>query len=72
MNQPRFICSISPEAVTSVEETFEKSTTHGADLRFHGVVRNSEDDRPISGIEYSHYAEMALPELEKICVAMQS
>lgn len=72
MNHPRFICSISPETVAGIEAAFEKSTTHGADLRFHGVVRDSEDDRPISGIEYSHYAEMALPELEKICAAMQS
>ncbi len=72
MNHPHFICSISEETVASIEGTFEKSTTHGADIRFHGVVRDLEKGRPIRGIEYSHYAEMALPELEKICVAMQS
>lgn len=72
MSQPNFTCSISLETVESVEATFAKSTIHGADIRFHGVVRDLEDDRPISGIEYTHYAEMAVSELEKICDAMQS
>lgn len=39
---------------------------HGADLRFHGVVRDQEDGRRILGIEYSHYEGMAINELRRI------
>ena len=43
---------------------------HGADLRFHGVVRDQEDGRRILGIEYSHYEGMAINELRRIGEAM--
>jgi len=39
----------------------------GADLRFLGVVRNTEQGLPILGIDYSCYAEMAAKELKQIC-----
>jgi len=72
MNPSHFICSISTETVEHVEAGFEKSTKHGADIRFHGAVRDLEDDRLIDGIEYTHYEGMALRELEKIGAEMQS
>ncbi len=61
-----FVTNISAESVTDVEQRFEPSTTHGADIRFYGVVRDREDDRSISAIDYSCYAEMAGQELQKI------
>ena len=44
----------------------------GADLAFLGRVRDMEDGRRISGIEYSAYMEMALRELHTIADAMQA
>jgi molybdopterin synthase catalytic subunit len=38
----------------------------GALLEFFGVVRGTEDGRPISGIDYSCYQEMAEQTLEEI------
>jgi molybdopterin synthase catalytic subunit len=38
----------------------------GASVDFWGVVRRSEDDREISGIEYEAHGEMAQHQLEKI------
>ena len=65
-----FISSISEEPVAVFEEKLEPSTAHGADLRFHGVVRDSEDGKSITGIDYSCYLEMATRELEAIVEAM--
>ncbi len=62
--------SISEKSIVEIEAGFHPSEQHGADIRFHGAVRNSEDDRKISGIEYSHYQGMALTELEKIAKDM--
>jgi len=62
--------SISEQSIAEVEAAFLPSEKHGADIRFHGAVRDSEDERPISGIEYSHYEGMALVELEKIAREM--
>ena len=70
MASDHFVSSISAKTVPAVEKTLQISTAHGADLRFHGVVRDSEDDREISGIEYSSYPGMAEKELEKIGCAM--
>jgi len=47
------------------------SREHGADLRFLGVVRDTENGAPIAGIRYSHYEGMALAELERIGAAMR-
>ncbi len=44
----------------------------GADLAFLGRVRDTEDGRRISGIEYTAYRDMALMELERIVSAMQA
>lgn len=43
----------------------------GADVCFLGRVRGTEDGRPIAGIEYTAYPEMALRELHSIAAAMQ-
>lgn len=43
----------------------------GADLAFLGRVRDTEDGRSITGIEYTAYPEMALRVLEEIAAAMQ-
>ncbi|MGY8643798.1 MAG: molybdenum cofactor biosynthesis protein MoaE [Verrucomicrobiales bacterium] len=58
--------SISEQSIAEIEAAFLPSEKHGADIRFHGAVRDSEDARQITGIEYSHYQGMALAELEKI------
>jgi len=66
MTITHFSCSISEETVEAVEKEFAPSRVHGSDLRFHGVVRDLEDGRRITGIDYSHYEKMALKELQKI------
>ena len=65
-----FVYSVSSRPVAEVESTLEPSTVHGADLRFHGAVRDSEGGKTISGIEYTHYEGMAANELRKIGEAM--
>lgn len=66
MASNHFECSIGEKTVPEVESTLPSSDIHGADIRFHGVVRKFEDDREISAIRYSFYEGMALGELEKI------
>lgn len=70
MTPLRFFASISEKSISEVESSFEPSTKHGADIRFHGAVRDREDDREISGIDYSFYEGMALRELNRIGEAM--
>ncbi|MCG8600261.1 MAG: molybdenum cofactor biosynthesis protein MoaE [Verrucomicrobiales bacterium] len=70
MTPSSFSASISRESIASVESDLAPSSTHGADIRFHGVVRDTEDGQKISGIEYTFYEGMALAELEKIGTAM--
>lgn len=67
-----FILSISETPVAEVEKSLAPSTTHGADLRFRGVVRDLEDGRAIDGIDYSCYREMAETELAAIAEAMRA
>ncbi|MEM6279767.1 MAG: molybdenum cofactor biosynthesis protein MoaE [Verrucomicrobiota bacterium] len=66
----RFSVSISEKSISEVESHFEPSTEHGADIRFHGVVRDREEGRPIRGIRYSFYEGMALKELHRIAETM--
>lgn len=40
---------------------------HGAGLEFLGVVRELEDGRPLSGIDYSAYAKLADAEMRRLC-----
>lgn len=70
MASQHFVISISAECVAAVEQRLEPSSAHGADIRFHGVVRAREDDRAISAIDYSCYPEMAERELEKIAAKL--
>jgi len=65
-----FKVSISEKAVAEVEKGFLPSTSHGADIRFHGVVRDQEDGKIITGIDYSCYPDMAGGELNKIVESM--
>jgi molybdopterin synthase catalytic subunit len=44
----------------------------GADVCFLGRVRDTEDGRRITGIEYTAYEEMALRELHALAAAMQA
>jgi molybdopterin synthase catalytic subunit len=67
-----FVYSVSTRTVAEVESELSPSTIHGADLRFHGVVRDLEEGRPIAGIDYSHYESMALNELRRIGESMAS
>lgn len=70
MEKPQFTSSIGETTVPEFEAALEPSTAHGADLRFHGVVRDREDGRPIAGIEYTAYRPMADNELEAVVSAM--
>ena len=70
MASPHFVYSVSTRSIAEVESDFSPSTVHGADLRFHGVVRDLEGGRPLAGIDYSHYETMALKELDRIGEAM--
>lgn len=65
-----FKVSISDQPIAEVEKAFPPSTKHGADIRFHGVVRDREDGLTITGIDYSCYPDMAKGELDKIAGAM--
>ena len=65
-----FKVSISEKTVSEVEKSFPPSNKHGADIRFHGVVRDEEDGKIISGIDYSCYPDMAAGELNKIVADM--
>ncbi|MBP6600910.1 MAG: molybdenum cofactor biosynthesis protein MoaE [Verrucomicrobiales bacterium] len=71
MASPHFLHTLSSTPVSEIEKAFFPSCQNGADLRFHGVVRDREEGRTISGIEYSHYEGMALSELGRICEAME-
>ncbi|MEM9018169.1 MAG: molybdenum cofactor biosynthesis protein MoaE [Verrucomicrobiota bacterium] len=70
MTSLRFSASISDATVAEIEKELPASTKHGADIRFHGVVRDSEEGKPITGIDYSFYEGMALRELNRIGEAM--
>lgn len=70
MASPHFVYTVSTRSVAEVEADLPPSTLHGADLRFHGVVRDLEEGRPLAGIDYSHYETMALKELQRIGEAM--
>jgi len=70
MEKPHFTSSLGDLAIADFEAALEPSTEHGADLRFHGVVRDREDGRLISGIAYTAYRPMADRELEAVVAAM--
>lgn len=65
-----FVCSIGQEPISAVESELESSDEHGADIRFHGVVRKSETGREISAIRYSFYEDMAEKQLRQIGAEM--
>ncbi|ACF13818.1 molybdopterin biosynthesis MoaE protein [Chloroherpeton thalassium ATCC 35110] len=44
----------------------DSHTADGAELIFHGRVREEEDGKKLSGIFYEHYEEMAENELQKL------
>ncbi|NCF90082.1 MAG: hypothetical protein GWQ05_03850 [Verrucomicrobiaceae bacterium] len=48
------------------------SSEHGAVLQFLGVIRESEEGRPLIGIRYSCYDEMARQLLDQTITAAQS
>ncbi len=52
---PSFV--LSPEPIPDLTPAF--SVGQGAEVRFLGMVRGIEDDRSISGIDYSAYQPMA-------------
>jgi molybdopterin synthase catalytic subunit len=55
-----------------IEEAENASGEWGAELRFLGLVRGTEQGQPIAGITYSAYLPMALQVLERIVAEMQS
>lgn len=42
----------------------------GASVEFQGIVRGSEDQRPLEGLQYDAYEPMALQELQKIAAQL--
>jgi len=60
-----FKVSISDQTIAEVEKAFPPSSKHGADIRFHGVVRDEEDGKTITGIDYSCYPDMAAAMVEE-------
>lgn len=70
MEKSHFTNSLGAQSIPDFEAGLAPSSEHGADLRFHGVVRDREDDRPISGIDYTAYRPMADRELESVIAAM--
>lgn len=67
--------SISSEPVTAdAIKTFIQETSTGATVIFEGIVRpdNIEDQEQVAKIEYEGLEEMAIKELEKISVQLQS
>ena len=70
MEKSHFISSISETPIPEFEAGLDPSSEHGADLRFHGVVRDREDGRVITGIDYSAYRPMADNELQAVIDAM--
>ncbi|MCB1231539.1 MAG: molybdenum cofactor biosynthesis protein MoaE [Verrucomicrobiae bacterium] len=72
MEKSHFISSLGEKTVAEFEAGLAPSTEHGADLRFHGVVRDREDGRFITGIDYTAYRPMADRELEAVVAAMSA
>lgn len=71
MASDHFNCTLGEKPISEVEATLPPSDLHGADLRFHGVVRKVEAGREISGITYSCYETMALKELNTVGEAIR-
>lgn len=70
MDENPCFTSISDLPVEEFERSLPASARHGADLRFHGVVRETEAGRLIRGIDYSAYEPMAERELAGIVNAL--
>ncbi|MFT5466681.1 MAG: molybdopterin synthase catalytic subunit [Verrucomicrobiales bacterium] len=64
--------SISKESTDDFESRIGGDPRFGADFRFLGAVRDVEDGRKISGIDYSCYEPMAREMLQKICDEMMA
>lgn len=58
--------TITREPLAIAPPTFPAETDSGAWLDFYGVVRGSEKDTPISGLNYETYETMARQELERL------
>jgi len=71
MASDHFKCALGEQSISEIETTLSPSDSHGADLRFHGVVRKIEAGREISGITYSCYETMALKELTSVGEAIR-
>ncbi|MGB1656805.1 MAG: molybdenum cofactor biosynthesis protein MoaE [Longimicrobiales bacterium] len=60
-------CAVGPDVIDPVDVLSRVgSDEDGAALLFVGVVRNHADGRPVSGMRYDAYAEMARKELASI------
>ena len=60
--------SLTPHPLGPLDPRWER-TDFGAELVFHGVVRDTEGGRPITALYYEHYAGMAEQELHTIAAA---
>lgn len=56
---------ITPETLPPLFPEWQR-TDIGAELVFHGIVRDEEQGRPIRALYYEHYAGMAERQLERL------
>ncbi len=61
---------LAPDPIPDATPTFSPGL--GAEARFLGVVRELENGRPISGIEYSAYLPMAEKQLAELVATTRS
>lgn len=66
MPDPCAFVSADPLDVAALEAQVA-ATGCGAVLTFVGAVRDNFDGRPVAGLDYEVYAEMAVPVMEQIC-----
>lgn len=64
MSAESFTIVLSDDPIVPDTHTFEAE--EGGEVQFLGVVRSTEDGRPIRGIEYTAYREMAENELREL------
>ena len=60
------LARVTKQPIDSGQMLGAVSPDDGAALLFWGVVRNENDGRPVSSLEYSAYAEMAEREMQRI------
>jgi molybdopterin synthase catalytic subunit len=69
-NASSVLITLGPEPVPEIPPA--DSGAWGAQVCFYGRVRDTENGRPLSGIEYTAYPAMAQAEMERMTAALQA